>query len=384
MKIFENFNFTSKEEIIQPIKNNEIKIFFRIYQKFVRHNVVNKTLYIIIIIIEYLQLLFELFFNGSDYVKNDTGLTKNISYYTLSILEYLNFQHFLSSDYISFSQYTLIFIVTGVIVISNFIVCIILDDLNKNWMHKHDKLKIVHSVLGLFNYLNLKIFLIPFNYVFFKSFFLRTWFNSNDPTSSVNSLSVSNNSNETTIIIFQVIGVIFICFNFFSVVNASLLYNDIDPINSKICWAQSYCDIELFNLIIKHIVVIMNFMQGNFFFIKVILVLLFSFLKCAFRVMEWYYSWQANKIILTILEFKFLTFNILYPIFQSQMVDSVPFLGVILFSVLMGVFICMKIKEGSQYVNTIEYSSELESRGSIAWMDAAFLGKPSTMAHHKR
>ena len=343
MKIFEKFNFTSKDEIIQPVKNGKIKLFFRIYQKFVRHNLVNKTLYLFIITIEYLQLLFELFYNGSDYIKNDNNLPVNASYYALSILQYLNFQHFLENNYITFNQYTLVFVITGVIVTLNFILCAILDYLNKNWMNKRDKLKFLHSILGLFNYLNLKIFLIPFNYVFFKSFFLSSWNTVVTPSNSSSTLAL--NPNPTIIIIFQIFGSIFILLNFFSVVYTGLLYNDIDPLNSKICWAQSYCEIEFFNIIIKYIIVVMNCVKGNFFYMKVVFVLIFNILKCLFRINEWYYSWQPNKIILTILEFKYLIFNILYPIFQDSMINSIPFIGIILLSIGCGVIITLQINK---------------------------------------
>ena len=328
MNIYKKFNTDKKEDLVRSSKDEKIQPFFRLYQKFVRHNIINKTIYVVILIYEFLQIYFEITFNGVDYIKNSNSTPVSTVF---KFLQYINFHLFVKPEYINITTFGIIYGIVGFAILSNFLLCLAFDILNKKWVNKRNKFHLLHSFLGFYNFINKKTLLIPFNYVLFKSFSMSSFHTEivTDPNSLSDTIGFFND------VVIKLISSLLLIINFIMLLNTSLLYNDIDPIHSPLCWAQSYPEIELYNVIIKHITVIMNVLQSNFFFMKSTLIFSILTQVCTFRFIEWYYSWPGNKILLTIFDFSLFFINLFYSCFYSTFQAINGFINLMIFSFIL-------------------------------------------------
>ena len=80
MKIFHNIEVKSKKEFF-VIKEKKIHIFFRVFHKFGKFLSINKLVYVLILIIEYLQLFYEISVDNEDFVSYTTDNLKDTSSY---------------------------------------------------------------------------------------------------------------------------------------------------------------------------------------------------------------------------------------------------------------------------------------------------------------
>ena len=82
MKIFQKIEIKSKKEFF-IIKEKKIHTFFRVYQKFGKFLSINKIIYVFILIIEYLQLFYEISVDNEDFISFTSDNLKDTSSYKL-------------------------------------------------------------------------------------------------------------------------------------------------------------------------------------------------------------------------------------------------------------------------------------------------------------
>ena len=343
MKIFEKLDSKkttfckNNKQIFNTFeKGTKLNKFFYVFQKLVRYNIISKPIYILILIIEYMQLFYQLINDGEDYVFTYSEYTYNQSAFGFNkILQIANYLIYLSPKNISYSTFIVIYFVVSVVLILNFLILYLLDLLNQKY-NENLKLKFVHSILGFFNYVNMKILIIPTNYILLQSFNIHSYYDSNSNE------DIYYNIFDTYII--KILSVIVLLINAINLTQNSLLFNDLDPIESSLCWAQSYPEIEMFNIILKLGLSYCNYLKGNFIFIKSLFVLIINIQRCTYRYSEWYYSWSKNQIILIILDFGFLTFNAFSLFFPSSFKDINVLINLLIISSIIGFLFYIKIE----------------------------------------
>ena len=100
MKILDKIDSKSKKDILKKIKEKKILIFFRVYQQFIKCMKLNKFIYMLIVFVEYFQLIFEITNDNEDYVKNNPQtLKKTSSFKVFKFLQYINFSHFIIKQF---------------------------------------------------------------------------------------------------------------------------------------------------------------------------------------------------------------------------------------------------------------------------------------------
>ena len=356
MKITKHIKIKTKEDLFKKVKESKTLPFFRVYQQFIRHSIITPTIYYFLIIIEVIQLFYEITVNDEDFISNKSDkVSQASSKIFFMILQYINFSHFINPIYLSLNNFLIIYIITILIIYLNFLILIVLDNLNKFKFLSNRRFKILHKILGFFNYFNLKILIIPASFVLIQSFFIFSFSNEKNNNIIMNDVlinNLTNTSNEKSIpklngIIIEIFAgisfIIYLC----TIITTSLLLNDMNPIKSKLCWSQSYSEIEILNIFLKIFLVFVNNLdikyEMRFHFFKKVFVLLILVQKCFVRIKEWYYSSKLNQATLTIIDYSlfFLVFSFF---FDSSIIYKIDlFLIVFIISVILGVlsFFCI-------------------------------------------
>ena len=369
MKIFHNIEVKSKKEFF-VIKEKKIHIFFRVFHKFGKFLSINKLVYVLILIIEYLQLFYEISVDNEDFVSYTTDNLKDTSSYNLfRIFQYINFSHFINGNYLKLNQYLIIYIIIISFIFLNFTILFILDYIDKINSKNRKKFKCIHQIFAWINFLFLRIFLIPIMYILIKSYYITKFLKEesknhyNDSRTFSNSLT--NSSDKTKIakiwrIIIFIITTISLPLELFILSVTSLLFNDLDPIEAKLCWSQSYSQIEIFNIIMKVALVVYDCI-GHLEYTKSVTVLALNIGRCSFRFIEWFYSWNFNQIFLIILDFSLLFYNILL-FCKRELIRNLDYLLLVFgICVILGIFfyfIVLKYQENIFEINTNNFTSE--------------------------
>ena len=329
MKITKHLKIKTKENLLIREKESKILPFFRVYQQIVQHNIINSFIYILIIIIEYLQLLYEVTVNDQDFFKNPSEKAKNSSSLPLfQGLQYINFSHFISPLYLSLNNFLILFVITAFIIALNCALLMLLDLFHKKQIFAKNKLKIPHMIIGLFNYINVKILIIPLTFILFQGYNIQKYQNV-DPNKElgysstqtlINEMTQMNNSLQISsfgAVMIQIVSTICLVLNTYILITTTLLFNDLDIIKSKLCWSQSFQAIEMFNITLKTVVVALNCGGAKLLSFKNLFVLIINFLRCSYRFLEWYYAREANKYFLISLDFCFLFYNLITFIYED-------------------------------------------------------------------
>ena len=232
MKILDKIDSKSKKDILKKIKEKKILIFFRVYQQFIKCMKLNKFIYMLIVFVEYFQLIFEITNDNEDYVKNNPQtLKKTSSFKVFKFLQYINFSHFITPDYLSLNNFLILYIFVVIILIINFFTLITLDYLDKKYSttsEKSQKLSLIHAIIGCFNFINLRILIFPTTYVLVQSYFINSYKNiiknTNKSVITINHLTTNQTEEKLSeiweIIIYILSTIILISDNFnFSAIN---------------------------------------------------------------------------------------------------------------------------------------------------------------------
>ena len=369
MKIFQKIEVRSKKDFF-IIKEKKIYSFFRVYHKFIKFVSINKYFYVLILSVEYLQLFYEISIDNEDFVSHTTETLKNTSsYHFFRIMQYINFSHFINGNYLNLNQYLIIYIIVISSIILNFAVLFLLDYLDKRNSKNRKKFKFIHQFFAWINFLCLRVFLIPIIYVLVKSYYITTFSKVLSKTTSNDSGIYSNvltNSNDNTKIsyiwriIIYIITTLVLPLELFILSITSLLFNDLDPIEAKLCWSQSYSQIEIFNIIMKVILVIYDCI-GHLEYPKSVSVLALNIGRCSFRFIEWFYAWNTNQIFLIILDFTILFYNLLL-FFKRELIRHLDYLLLVCgICIIIGIsfyYLVLNIQENIFEINSNNFTSE--------------------------
>lgn len=354
MKVIKDIKFKTKASLYKTFNKQKILPFFHVYQRMVRCNLITPFIYIFILILEYLQLLFELLNDGIDYISinNSNPIRQSSSYYIFYVLQYINFSWFINNTHFSYQQFIILYSITICFLLFNFVLLLIIDCIDKKLSDSNNynstTLKVFHIFLGIFNLLNVKYLIIPVHYILFKSYNIETF---------------GTSSYVFDIVIIRIITSVILCINIYTLILTSLLYNDINPINSNICWGQSYPQIEVFNITLKIMLIICNTIDHpHFYFAKGIFALIINVFRCWYRYKEWYYSWNVNRVLLIVMDFCLLCFNFLSFVNDKKHTIDI-FILYLVISLLIG-WICYLIINALQrrilIKETYEFTSEVE------------------------
>jgi len=369
MKIFQKIEVKSKKEFY-IIKEKKIYSFFRVYHKFVKFVSINKYIYVLILLVEYLQLFYEISIDNEDFVSHTTeSLKKTSSFKFFRIMQYLNFSHFINGNYLNLNQYLIIYIIVISIIILNFSVLFLLDYLDKRNSKNRKKFKFIHQFFAWINFLFLRAFLIPIIYILIKSYYITTFSKELTQTTSNETGTYSNiltNSADNTKlsyiwrIIIYIVTTLILPLELFILSITSLLFNDLDPIEAKLCWSQSYSQIEIFNIIMKVVLVVYDCI-GHLEYPKSVSVLALNIGRCSFRFIEWFYAWNTNQIFLIILDFSLLFYNLLLFI-KRELIRNLDYLLLVYgICIIIGIFfyyLVLNIQENIFEINSNNFTSE--------------------------
>jgi hypothetical protein len=307
--------------------------FFYIFQKLVINNVITKYFYIIIVFVEYFQLFHELIKEGDDYLYNPTEELKNKSnFYFMKTIQVLNVDIFLSHKTLEYSTFMIIYSATCIILVTNFFVLYFLDYYIKNKKIQNKNMGFVYSFLGVFNYINMKILIIPTNIILLNSFRIENY-----------KSNLNINLNFVDNVVIKIISSFVFLINILNLIQNSLFFNDIDPLESKLPWTQSYPETEMFNIILKIGTTFLSFIGKDFLFVKSLFVVQLNLLRCYYRYLEWYYSWSTNRIIQIIFDFSFTAFNIFSVFFETKEQSLTVIINSLIVSVLIGIVFNLSI-----------------------------------------
>ena len=114
MKVIKDIKFKTKASLYKTFNKQKILPFFHVYQRMVRCNLITPFIYIFILILEYLQLLFELLNDGIDYISinNSNPIRQSSSYYIFYVLQYINFSSFINNTHFSYQQFIILYSIT--------------------------------------------------------------------------------------------------------------------------------------------------------------------------------------------------------------------------------------------------------------------------------
>ena len=369
MKIFQKIEIKSKKEFF-IIKEKKIHTFFRVYQKFGKFLSINKIIYVFILIIEYLQLFYEISVDNEDFISFTSDNLKDTSSYKLfRIFQYINFSHFINGKYLNLNQYLIIYIVIICLIILNFTILYLLDYLDKINSKSRKKFKFIHQIFAWINFLFLRVFLIPIMYILIKSYYITTFLKEENKNnynySGTFSNTLTNSLDNTKIskiwrIIIFIVTSISLPLELFILSITSFLFNDLDPIEAKLCWSQSYSQIEIFNIIMKVALVVYDCI-GHLEYAKSVTVLAINIGRCSFRFIEWFYSWNVNQFFLIILDFSLLFYNVLL-FCKRELIRNLDYLLLVYgICIVLGIFfynIVLKYQENIFEINTNNFTSE--------------------------
>ena len=319
MKITKQLKIKAKEDLFRIVKEKKIYPFYRVFQQFIHHNIITQPIYIILVIIECIHIFFEINCENKDFIKQSPNeITNRASKEIFKILQYINYFHFINPLYLSLKSFLIIYTVIALIIILNFVILVLLDYLNRTNLISSKRLKIFHILFGMYNYINMKILIFPFITVLAQSFYIFSFKNENNQNKILNDIlinNLTNNSKDYAIsrfngVLIEISAVIISCIYFLTIILCALFYNDLNPIKSKLCWSQSYKEINIIDITIKILLVVMNIINVKFVYFKKVFIVMLYLHKCFYRIIEWYYSTWSNYVFSIFIDFTFLFYNL--------------------------------------------------------------------------